>query len=269
MSRTSALSYCLIVLVVAAADRCALAQHAGGPNASDAVVPISSDLCQDMRTRKVMNPGAPVGCERQRLVKFGHVGFDGRTHPGALVVLDAVADRVLQIFAALRSRGFPVASAKLMNEYLGDDDASMDANNTSSLNVRAVAGSGRISMHAYGLAIDLNPVHNPYVDRAKTPPEVSPKAGSAYLVRNGRPGMAEAVVDLFADHGFTVWGGLWPSPDYQHFQISRSIAAALAQLSPGEAQALFEQRVAAYRACLAASAQTADARRSCAAADTR
>jgi hypothetical protein len=270
MGQALALSCCLIALAVATYDRCARAQGAAPSGVSDAVVPVSVELCKDMRARKVMNPGAPIGCDRLRLVKFGHAGFDGQTHSGELVVLDAVADRVLQVFIDLRSRGFPIASAKLMNHYNGDDDASMDANNTSSFNVRTVAGTGRISMHAYGLAIDLNPIHNPYVAHLQERLVVSPQAGAAYLVRkNQRPGMAEAVIDVFADHGFTVWGGYWNSPDYQHFQVSRSIAATLTQLSSGAAQALVERRIAIYRACVGANSNTSDARRACALADTR
>ncbi len=221
-----------------------------------------------MKRRRVMNPGAPVGCERLRLVRFGYVGFDGQIHgDGEIVVMDALAERVMQIFAALRERKFPVASAKLMNQYNGNDDASMADNNTSAFNVRAVEATGAISMHAYGLAIDLNPVQNPYVLRMISGRlQVEPRAGAAYLTRkNQRPGMAEAVIDVFAEHGLLVWGGYWNSPDYQHFQVSRSMAGQLARLSPAAARALFERRLERYVSCVkAAPGRGEPHRRSCA-----
>jgi D-alanyl-D-alanine carboxypeptidase len=177
----------------------------------DGVEGISPALCVDMKRRHVLNPGAPVGCERLSLVKFSYIGFDGEKHrDGQLVVLDALADHVFRIFEALRERQFPIARARLMNEFDGNDEASMDNNNTSSFNVRRIIGGGSISMHAYGAAIDLNPLQNPYLKRSAELLSVSPKAGGDYLNRkNFRPGMAEAVVDLFAQHGFSVWGGYW------------------------------------------------------------
>jgi hypothetical protein len=238
------------------------------PRRAEEVVPISAALCDDMKARRVMNAGAPVGCERLKLVRFHYLGFDGTLHEdGEIVVLDAAADHVLQIFVALRIRRFPIASAKLMNEYRGDDDASMDRNNTSSFNVRAVAGGSSISLHAYGLAIDLNPVQNPFVKRSGAKSGISPKAGAEYVDRkNLRPGMSETVVELFADHGFPIWGGEWTNPvDYQHFQVSRKLADRLARLSPAGAKALFEQHVTRYRACMDASRDKgAAARRACA-----
>jgi hypothetical protein len=154
-----------------------------------------------------------------------------------------------------------------MNQYNGSDDASMADNNTSAFNVRAVEATGAISMHAYGLAIDLNPVQNPYVLRMISGRlQVDPKAGAAYLARkNLRPGMAEAVIDVFADHGLLVWGGYWNSPDYQHFQVSRSMAGQLARLSPPAARALFERRLERYIACARAAPNRGEPhRRSCA-----
>jgi len=214
--------------------------------AVDAVLPISAALCADMKARRVLNPGAPVGCDRLRLVRFRYVDFDGRSHDdGEIVVMDAAADHVLAIFTALHERRFPIASAKLMNEFNGDDDASMDANNTSSFNVRAVAGSGNISLHSYGVAIDLNPVQNPYVIRTWNGLVVEPRSAAAYANRrNQRPGMAEPVIALFAAHGFSEWGGRWANPtDYQHFQVGRGLAYRLAWASPAQARELFEQVV--------------------------
>jgi hypothetical protein len=224
----------------------------------DTVSPIPEALCRDMRSTKVLNPGSPVGCDRLRLVRFGYVGFDGATHDdGELVVLDAVADHVMAIFVGLRNRAFPIASARLMNRYRGNDDASMAANNTSAFNVRRVEGSNTMSLHAYGVAIDLNPVQNPYVERRAQGIEISPPAGKSHIRRQDRhPGMAEAVVDLFAYHGFAQWGGYWPRGiDYQHFQVGRRLAGQLVALPYPKARALFERHVERVRACVQAARQ--------------
>src|SRR5436305_7263089 len=88
-----------LVLGFAAAQSCARA---------DSVSPVSPALCADMKTRHVISANAPVGCERLALVRFTYIGFDGREHDeGELVVLDAVADQVREIFADLRARRFP------------------------------------------------------------------------------------------------------------------------------------------------------------------
>jgi D-alanyl-D-alanine carboxypeptidase len=230
---------------------------------SGRILPISPTLCEDMRNHHVMKAGAPVGCERLKLIDFSYVGFDGQAHDdGEIVVMDAAAEHVLHIFGALRERRFPIAKAQLMNRYDGNDDASMADNNTSAFNVREITGGGLISLHTYGLAIDINPVQNPYAKRSGATLTFSPPAGAEYVNRindrpwkDARPGMAEAVVDSFAFDGFLIWGGYWDDPiDYQHFQVSRTLAERLARLSPAQAQAVFDRHVRRYRACRRTSA---------------
>jgi D-alanyl-D-alanine carboxypeptidase len=217
---------------------------------ADAIAPVTPAQCAHMRQHHVMNPGAPVPCERLRLVTFTHVGFDGAQHTGELVVMDAVADDVAQIFAALRERGFPINSARLMDEFNGDDDASTAANNTSALNVRTVGVTGQISLHAFGVAIDLNPLQNPYIvrypdGRSRIDP---PHAGAYVSRRDIRPGMAEPVIDLFASHGFVEWGGRWRGTiDYQHFQVGRGLAWRLASVTAADARVLFARHVERHK----------------------
>jgi hypothetical protein len=237
-----------------------LAQTAAQTTA-DAVLPISPAVCAHMKQHHVLNPGAPVPCERLRLLKFGYVGFDGQTRDDAeMVVMDAVADHVLAVFVALRAKRFPIASVKLMDHFEGNDEASTARNNTSSLNVRQIAGGGPISLHSYGVAIDLNPLQNPYITYTTPHPEegardgvrpsrrisIDPPAATDYVRRTPlRPGMAEDVVALFAAHGFAEWGGRWKNPiDYQHFQVGRALADRLARLAAAQARALFEQSIA-------------------------
>lgn len=219
------------------------------------ISPMSPESCADMRLHKTLRVDSAVDCQRLALLKFDYFGFDGKVHnDGELVVLDAAADRVADIFDALLKMHFPIQQAKLLNHYDGDDDASMADNNTSAFNDRMVSGGSSVSVHAYGLAIDLNPIQNPFLQRQNGALEVSPKAGERYLNRaDVRPGMAEAVVDLFAENGFPIWGGDWKSPiDYQHFQVRRDLARRLAESPGANAKAMFEMQVEQYRRCRAA-----------------
>jgi hypothetical protein len=213
---------------------------------------LSKESCADMRLHKTLRADSVIDCRRLMLLKFDYFGFDGQVHDdGELVILDAAADHVTNIFNALLKMHFPIQQAKLLNQYDGDDDASMADNNTSAFNDRMVSGGTSLSVHAYGLAIDLNPIQNPFLQKEHGSLQVSPKAGESYLNRaDVRPGMAEAVVDLFAENGFPIWGGDWKNPiDYQHFQVGRELARRLAEVSSASAKAIFEMQVEQYRRC--------------------
>lgn len=220
--------------------------YAGG------VAPVSDDFCADMKAHQVLNANAPVGCDRLAVVTFDYVDFGGQEHDdGKIVVMDAVAPNVLRIFEELHARHFPIAKAQPLNAYEGDDEASMADNNTSGFNDRLVAGTDHISLHAYGVAIDLDPVQNPFITRSGTELTVHPAAAVDYVNRRphrpgkaDRPGLAEEVVDIFVRNGFTQWGGDWDDPiDYQHFDITRPLAEELAKLSPVDARRRFELAV--------------------------
>ena len=162
----------------------------------------------------------PVGPESLRMVRLTHWGFDDRPHDGALVVDAEVADDVVGIFRELYDRRFPIRRMEPVDAFGGDDDASMAADNTSGFNCRhAVApGPPQWSNHAYGRAIDVNPVENPYLLGG----DVLPPAGADFVDRSTyRPGMAVPGGDLTAAFGAAgwSWGGVWSSPDYQHFDI--------------------------------------------------
>jgi hypothetical protein len=224
----------------------------------DSITPISVALCEDMKLHHVLGSNPPVGCERLKLVKFSYIGFDMMMHnDGEIMVMDAAAPHVLRIFTTLRDIHFPIAKARLMDHYEGNDEASMADNNTSALNDRMITEGAAISLHAYGLAIDLNPIQNPYVVRSGGTLTFAPPAGAEYANRlnerpwkDFRPGMAEAVVDVFADNGFLIWGGYWYTPiDYQHFQVGRKMAERLARATPAEAEVIFDELIERYRAC--------------------
>jgi hypothetical protein len=117
----------------------------------------------------------PVGLGKLRLLEVSHWGFDRDAHRGELVVHERVAKRIVRVMRSLFERDFPIRRMKLIDAYAGDDHRSMDADNTSGFNCRFVAGSaGTWSQHAYGRAIDVNPIENPYVTPSG---HVSPPAG--------------------------------------------------------------------------------------------
>jgi D-alanyl-D-alanine carboxypeptidase len=164
--------------------------------------------------------GCPVAPAALRLVRVSYRGFDGRSHVGALVVHRRVARDVVTVFRRLYAAGFPIRRMRPVSAYRGSDDASMAADNTSGFNCRRAVGGSGWSEHAYGAAIDVNPVENPYVLNGDT----LPPAGRRYLGRSRvRPGMAISggvLVRAFASVGWK-WGGRWSgSPDYQHFSLS-------------------------------------------------
>lgn len=165
------------------------------------------------------HPGCPVGPARLRTVRLAYVGFDGRRHVGALVVDAAVVRDAVAAFRTLYEQRFPIRRLRPVAAYGGSDDRSMAADNTSAFNCRyAVApGPRRWSVHAYGEAVDVNPVENPYREGGRW----LPPAGSRFADRSmSAPGMAVrggTLVRAFAAVGW-LWGGRWAgSPDYQHF----------------------------------------------------
>jgi poly-gamma-glutamate synthesis protein (capsule biosynthesis protein) len=129
----------------------------------------------DAGTRRLMvgsswHRGCPVPIRALRLVRVTYVGFDGEPHHGRLVVHRRWADEVLDVFGRLYRRSFPMRRVRLVDRFGADDRASMRHDNTSAFNCRTVAGTGTWSQHAYGRAIDINPVENPYVDGAHVSP---------------------------------------------------------------------------------------------------
>jgi hypothetical protein len=162
--------------------------------------------------------GCPVGPVELRLLRADYWGFDKRVHRGELIVHRDHARRVLVVLGKLFKAGYPIERLKVVDAYRADDDRSMAANNTSGFNCRRVSGSSSWSEHAFGRAVDLNPLRNPYVTRGG---RVSPPAGRPYANRARRAaGMIHAndlVVRAFAAAGWR-WGGYWSgSRDYQHF----------------------------------------------------
>lgn len=164
-------------------------------------------------------PDCPVGPEQLRRVDVDHIGFDGQTHRGELIVHEDLVPDVIAIFEQLYRLGYPVEKVRTVDHYPdADDELSMEDNNTSGFNCRLIPGTSEWSPHAYGRAIDINTRLNPclyaggyfepqnaaaYLDRSRT---------DAGLIHDGDP--AERA---FTDRGWQ-WGGDWKTPDYQHFE---------------------------------------------------
>jgi hypothetical protein len=183
--------------------------------AGPAVTPVTAaDLGATWR------PGCPVAPERLRRVELDHLGFDGHIHRGALVVDEQLVPQVIELFGHLRTIGYPIAKMRTVDHYPNaDDEASMADNNTSAFNCRGIPGSTSWSYHAYGRAIDLNPLLNPYIG---SDGEVQPANAGPYTDRDRTdPGILHAgdpVVLAFTERGWA-WGGAWRTPkDYQHFE---------------------------------------------------
>lgn len=226
------------------------------------IEPISAETCARMAAGNTISPTNPVGCDRLRTVSFDFSSVDGSPGRGSVVVLDAVAPAVAAIFDTLHARGFPLEQARPLEYFNGDDNASMDANNTSAFNGRVIAGTTSISMHAYGVAIDISPAWNPNIDINSDGTAVISPARAAHshvnrqeprAGRPDRPGMVEAVREVFEDHGFLQWGGDWNFPvDYQHFQIgTRALTEALVALPPAQGEAAYGRYVSDFHRCLA------------------
>jgi hypothetical protein len=194
-----------------------------GPNAADAYRGSIAriDAKQAARMKGVSwRPGCPVGLDSLRVLTVRYRGFDGRPKTGRLIVHEDVAADVLGVFRRLYAARFPIRRMVPVDAYGGSDFRSIEADNTSAFNCRYVDGTRRWSEHAYGRAIDVNPIENPYVSGGAT----SHRASRTYVDRSRRrPGMAYeggALVRAFDRIGWG-WGGRWASvKDYQHFSAS-------------------------------------------------
>jgi poly-gamma-glutamate capsule biosynthesis protein CapA/YwtB (metallophosphatase superfamily) len=163
----------------------------------------------------------PVGFADLRLLTMRYVGFDGRAHTGQMIVHHRHARGLVGVFRELYEARFPIRRMQLVDAYGGDDDRSMAADNSSAYNCRTVADKSTFSDHAYGAAVDINPVENPYV----TADGVLPAAGRRFVDVDRSPDADaprgvivanDVVVRAFARIGWK-WGGVWNEADYQHF----------------------------------------------------
>src|SRR5271156_6047005 len=201
---------------VAASPPAAVASSTSAPSApvGGTVEPVSA---AELGT--TWQPGCPVEPGQLRRVGIDYIGFDGQTRRGELIVHEDLVPDVIAIFQQLYRLGYPVQQIRTVDHYLdANDELSMEDNNTSAFNCRRIPDTDEWSPHAYGRAIDLNPLINPclYISGY-----FEPQNAAAYLDRSRTdPGLlhnADQAVHIFTERGWR-WAGYWTTPDYQHFE---------------------------------------------------
>ena len=190
------------------------------PPTGDAFESSIGDVPAEVAERSTWDPACPVTLEELRYVRVSFWGFDGNPHTGELLVHHSAAQAMVDGFAALHAARYPIEEMRVTRRDELDAHPTGDGNNTSAFVCRPTRGSTRWSDHALGLAVDVNPFHNPYT-RADL---VLPELASAYVDRgHARPGMiagGDAVTGAFGGIGWG-WGGTWDSPvDRMHFSAS-------------------------------------------------
>jgi len=171
------------------------------------------------------NVSCEVSYEELRYVGILYIDFNGLTQAGELICNESIAEDLVEIFCELYHSDYRLEKVVLVDNYNGDDTASMAADNTSCFNYREVANTTSLSNHAYGKAIDINPFYNPYIVFGGNPDGtdyISPSGSEPYVDRSTsfayKIDENDLCYKLFKQHGFS-WGGDWNhSKDYQHFQ---------------------------------------------------
>jgi hypothetical protein len=185
--------------------------------------PLPAPVRSEVKAR-AWHVGCPVPLSGLRLLTVGYWGFDNRVHAGQLVVSESAAAPLAKVFQQLYELHFPIHHMRLADVYGPPKGRPRDGDVTGSFECRQAvpspctggAATGHWSMHAYGLAVDINPVENPYVGCGMT----RDKTALSYLDRSKvRRGMVtQAVVRAFGSVGWG-WGGSWTgdTKDYMHF----------------------------------------------------
>lgn len=166
-----------------------------------------------------------VSYDDLRYLNVLYYDFNGEVQTGELICNKGIAQDLVEIFYELYLNEYRIDKIRLIDEYGGDDTASMLDNNTSCFNYRAVEGTDSLSRHALGCAIDINPFYNPYIVFNKDgsgETYISPQGSEIYADRSKnfpyKIDENDLCYKLFTEHGF-IWGGNWNScKDYQHFQ---------------------------------------------------
>ncbi|MFE5602614.1 M15 family metallopeptidase [Streptomyces coelicoflavus] len=188
------------------------------PSADPVVRAIPAAQWQRMKDAGMVRKGCPITSPQQlRRVEINHHGFDGEIHRGVLVVNTDTADTVVRVFSRLFDAEFPIRSMKPLEEYGGDNTASLAADNTAAFNCRRldqINAPAMESPHANGRAVDINPVENPWQDLRCTCWKPSARY-SARTQGKGKVLEGGVVWRAFVEEGW-VWQNI-DVPDYMHF----------------------------------------------------
>lgn len=168
------------------------------------------------------NTRCPVRWENLDVLSVRYRGFDGKSHTGRLVIRRGWAVPVSLVFGRMYEDGFRIDQMDFMITLAAVQYQDLATNNTYAFHCRKTISGGSWSQHAYGEAVDINPVQNPY--HRPSNGYVFPPAGAAYVQRNPlRTGMIGAnglVETAFYLVGWK-WGGRWTyAQDYMHFSRS-------------------------------------------------
>lgn len=192
------------------------------------ILPISDEIKKRMQEGGSHKKTCPVPLEDLRYLKIPYVNYQGKKEIGELIVHKDIAKQTIKTFKKLYAIKYPIFSMKLVSDFKAKDFDSIEANNTSAYNCRKVANTTKWSNHAFGKAIDINPIENPYISKSgKISHEKSLKYKNrertnpfdvsqiAMLLENDK------AVKIFKRYGWS-WGGDWKSiKDYQHFEYKR------------------------------------------------
>lgn len=190
--------------------------------------PLSSDLRRYITgvTYPQDAEAAEITPDELRYVHILYIDFEGNSVEGEMICNELIAQDLMEIFHELYQNEYRIEKIRLMDEYDGDDLAATEDNNTSCFNYRTVEGTETLSKHALGLAVDINPLYNPYITYGKNGEEnISPASAEPYADRTiffpYKIDETDLCYKLFKQHGF-IWGGNWNScKDYQHFQKAK------------------------------------------------
>ena len=195
--------------------------ESAGIDAYFAAEPISENVAARMRGKSLPD-GATVRLSDLRYLRMLHYDENGEMRTGEMVVNKAIANDVVAVFKELWQARYVIGSMRLIDDFNAEDTVSMCANNTSCFCYRAIVGGKKLSKHARGMAIDLNPLYNPYVKTVKCKRIVEPPCATPYVDRRRafpqKINRNDIAFKVFTAHGFK-WGGDWRTlKDYQHFE---------------------------------------------------
>ncbi len=178
------------------------------------------DLSENDFTKREKQSIGQLIDTRLTLITVAYVGFDKQIHKGQIICNQSVANDIKQIFSELLKIRFPIFQCKPISGFHFDDKESMQANNTTCFDFRFKTGSRQLSRHAYGLAIDINPVQNPYKKNNEILPANYDEKTSQGIIRISEE-TGKKVILILKKYGW-VWGGNWRSlKDYMHFEKGR------------------------------------------------
>lgn len=233
MSKIKLFLFCCLAVLLMSPTKSSLSAWTSGAVVSRAEVEryglnrcFTAVAIPDAVFQRMRGHSYPSGCEVQRsdlrYLKVLHYDFNGRIRLGEMVCNKSIANDLLFVFRKLYDKRYAIGSMRLIDDFGADDEHSMQANNTSCFCYRKVKGQTKLSKHAHGLAVDVNPLYNPCVRTIRGRRSVQPANGLPYIDRKAafahKISRDDVAYKYFTQRGFR-WGGAWRSlKDYQHFE---------------------------------------------------